>query len=251
MTNNSIPEICDLDIRIDQSTPDDGLSCVTELRLINGEIPIGDEDCDVSLSKLTISVDVAGLIPIPGTRYGEPRKQNRVLVDKSLDQTQTGSSGFRLGMDVELNGSMPFVKLDVGVATSKKTERVAKAVAKEKFEHHRVRAIPNLSWEVSEYDGTALDGTYLDNDQLVGLTRAAGANQTLFEAKISVKQRHITIRPLESSTLSTSVLAKFDDTKKRLMDIFIAKSLSAAVSRERRYSGEIMLSSFRTEIDEE
>lgn len=48
-TTNAFPEICELGIRIDPTTDEDGdISCLAEFRLYKGDIPVGDEECELN-----------------------------------------------------------------------------------------------------------------------------------------------------------------------------------------------------------
>ncbi|WGT48902.1 hypothetical protein [Thioclava nitratireducens] len=244
-TENSIPEICELGIRLDQvETVKGDLRCIAEFRLYNGDLPIGDHECQVSISKATISIELEGLEPSPGTRFGEPRKNNSVPV-KSVTTRETSRSGA-----VNFAGSAS-LKGAKGSASAKfdASSQEGKAVeADDSYEHLRVRALPQLRWEVSEHDGKALDGTYLEEDQLVALQRTDRANRTSFRASVTVKQRDLLIAQIADSERAVDFFSRLNTSQRRLLDIFIAKSLSSALNYKTPYRGEIKLSEHVSEV---
>ena len=114
-TTNSVPEICELEIQIDQPEERDGeLRCVAEFRLFKGDIPIGDEECQISISKAMISVELEGLSPAPGTRYGEPRKNNAVCITKSVRKQTNRGSSFKAGGGIDIGPSSLLTNVTAG-----------------------------------------------------------------------------------------------------------------------------------------
>ncbi len=248
-TINSVPEICELGIRIEPASDQSGhVRCVAELRLFNGDIPIGDEDCEISISRATISIDLEGLSPLQGTRYGEPRKPNAVPIEKGVKQAKVADRSFKAGGEVRLDNSKPNLKLGVGGGIKGSATSETTLSSLETIEHLRVRAIPNLRWEIREAEDTPLDGTYLDGESLVELTKLEHANRSSLGVTLKVKQRDLEIKQGMSGDLSPKFFARFTNNQRRLLDIFIAKSLSAAVSGRGEYRGEISLSEHTDEL---
>ncbi|MDD7973891.1 hypothetical protein [Roseinatronobacter alkalisoli] len=245
-TTNSIPEICELEIRINQPEDRDGeLRCIAEFRLFRGDIPIGDEECQISISKAVISVELEGLSPAPGTRYGEPRKSNAVSITKSIRKQTSSGSRFEAGGC--LSGDFS-ANVTVGGTIHGSSEADTAIEVSDNFVHLRVRALPNLRWEVSEPDGVPLDGTYLEGDDLVRMQKSDRANRASFRAWVTVKQRDLDIKQIISDASSRTFFGRLSTNQRRLLDIFIAKSLSTALNWGKNYRGEIKLSEHFSEV---
>jgi len=250
ITTNSVPEICELGILIDQPEEKEGdLRCVAEFRLFRGDLLIGDEECQISISKAMISVELTGLSPAPGTRYGEPRKSNAVRITKSVRTQTSRARSYGAGGSLGVGGSLTVAKAAIGGEIHHSCEEGSAIEANDTFEHLRVRALPNLRWEVSEPDGNVLDGTYLEGDDLVILQKSDRANQVSFRAWVTVKQRDLVINQITLGTPSLSLFGRLSTTQRRLLDIFIAKSLSSALAWGGTYRGEIKLSEHLSEVE--
>lgn len=251
-TTNSIPEICELGIRIEAASNQEGdLVCVAELRLHNGDIPLGDEVCEVSVSKLTISIDLEGLEAVPGSRHGEPRRPNATRIDRTITQTNAAGKSYKAASDVCFNDTLPSLRASAGGEISGSTARETALTVNDQAEHLRVRAIPSLRWEVTEPDGAQLSGTYLDGESLLGLARAERANRSSLSVSVRVKQRDLNIKQDIAGSSSLNFFSRLGNTQRRLLDIFISKSLSAALNGGGKYLGEIKLSDHFGEIDNE
>lgn len=251
-TTNSMPEICELGIRIVSAPDQEGhLLCVAELRLHNGDIQLGDEVCEVSVSKLTISIDLEGLEAIPGSRHGEPRRPNSTRIDRTVTQTNAAGKSYKAASDASLSTTIPLLRASAEGEISGSTARETALTVNDHDEHLRVRAIPSLRWEVSEPDGAQLSGTYLDGESLLGLAKGERANRSSLSVNVRVRQRDINISQVMTGVSSLNFFNRIGNTQRRLLDIFIAKSLSAAVSGGGKYLGEIMLSDHSGEIQDE
>ncbi len=251
-TTNSIPEICELGIRIVSAPDQEGcLICAAELRLHNGDIQLGDEVCEVSVSKLTISIDLEGLEPVPGSRHGEPRRPNATRIDRTVTQTNAAGKSYKAASDASLNTTTPALRASAGGEISGSTAHETALTVHDQDEHLRVRAIPSLRWEVSEPDGAQLSGTYLNGESLLGLARAERANRSSLSVRVGVRQRDLNINHVVTGVASLNFFNKIGNTQKRLLNIFITKSLSAAVSGSGKYLGEIILSDHSGEIRDE
>lgn len=251
-TTNSMPEICELGIRIVSAPFQEGhLYCVAELRLHNGEIPLGDEVCEVSISKLTISIDLEGLEAVPGSRHGEPRRPNATRIDRTITHTNAAGKSYKAAADAYLNTTIPVLTASAQGGISGSTARETALIVNDQDEHLRVRAIPSLRWEVSEPDGAPLSGTYLGGESLLGLAKAERANRSSLSVNVRVRQRDLNVRQVMTGASSLIFFSRICNTQRRLLDIFIAKSLSAAVSGGGKYLGEIILSNHSDEIQDE
>lgn len=242
-TINNIAEICELGIRIRPSVTSEGeLDCIAELRLCSGDVELGDETCEIAISKMTLSLDIEGLEPVPGSRYNEPRKQPVTQMERTVTQTNSAGKAFMASAGINLDSTTPsFGASAVGeLHGASQRETALKAV--DVFEHQRVKARPNLRWEVREADDSPLDGTYLESDSLVRMSRAERANRSTLVARATVRQKDVSIKQVMRDAASFNFFNRLSTTQRRLMEIFIAKSIDAAVRGNGKYSGEITLS---------
>ena len=117
--------------------------------------------------------------------------------------------------------------------------------------HHRVKALPNLRWEVREADDSPLNDTYLESDSLVRFARAERANRTTVLARATVRQRDVAIDQVVKDKLSLRYFTRISQTQRRLMEIFILKSIDSALRGTGKYVGEITLSSANIQLPDE
>ena len=95
-TRNAVTELCELVIRVEPSAANEGeLDCIVELRVASGDVDLGDETCEISISKLTLSLDLEGSTPVPGSRLGEPRKQPISEMDRVVTQENEVATSFK------------------------------------------------------------------------------------------------------------------------------------------------------------
>lgn len=244
-SKNSISDLCELGVRtVDAGNEAKEFHCIAELRFTVAELPIGDDDCEVKISQATIVVDLEGLEPKPGTRIGEPKKNNAVELTKTMRKDVSSQFSRHADAAVQMSLAAFGTGANANVAFDATTSNNATIEAREKQEFFRVRALPNLVWKVSEYDGAALSDTYLSEDTLLTVNKSDRANRCSVTTSVKVKQRHIEIKAIGPR----SMLKKLSTNQKRLLDIFIAKSLSAAVSAGGSYRGEIKLSETLSEV---
>lgn len=251
-TRNAFLEICELVIRVEPSAVEDcGLECIVELRLASGDVELADETCEVAISKLTLSIDLEGATPQPGSRFGEPRQYPTTEMDRAFTQTNEVATGFKVSANANLDLSGPSLGAAASGTVNAQVRKDTVLTANDRVVHHRVKALPNLRWEVREADDSQLDGTYLESDSLMRFTRTERANRTALLARATVKQRDIKISQVIKDGLSLNFFQRLSTTQRRLMDIFIAKSINSAVRGSGRYVGEITLSSANIELPDE
>lgn len=242
MPNNSIPDLCELLVRLVEDPEDSSaLLCLVDLRIANGEIPLGDEDCRVGFQRLTVSVDTEGVAINPGSRFGEPKKNNSVTISQTVTNQGNKKKGWKTSGGVNQTG-VPLVKAEAEGECS--SGQMTQSILKDEFSDLRVKARPNGKWEVSEPNGGVLDGTYLEGDQLFSSSPFEGANRSGVTLQVKVKQRDLSVNKLMRNDLGFSFFNRLSEGDKRLVDIFIAKTLSKAVYGKRKYMGEIVLSEF-------
>lgn len=239
-TTNSLPDLCELAIQFEECGAEENvLQCIVELRISNGEIPLGDEECEVNFGRLILSVDVEGIAIEPGSRYGEPLKKNAVAVTKTSNTKKSHNQSRR----AQLTGSsakIPEITADFDAGCSTRVEAEVSTIDED--HHLRVKARPNGRWEVTEPDRDILDGTYMQGDTLF-LAKATGkANRRAACVQLKVKQRDLKINKIMRNESAVSFFRRISEDQKRLIDIFIAKSLSNATYSNRKYMGEITLS---------
>lgn len=251
-TTNNIAEICELGIRIRPSASIEGeLDCIAELRLCSGDVELGEETCEIAISKMTLSLDIEGLKPVPGSRFNEPRKQPVAQMERTVTQTNSAGKAFKASAGINFDSTTPSFGASAAgeLHGSSQRETVLKAV--DCFEHQLVKARPNLRWEVREADDSPLDGTYLESDSLVRMSRCERANRSTLVARATVKQRDVSIKQVMRDAVSLKFFKRISTTQRRLMDIFIAKSIDAALRGSGKYSGEITLSASTIDLPHE
>lgn len=242
-TINSFPDLCELEATVSLDTQDaaDNLRLLIDLRIAPGEITLGDHDCEISFTKVTISVSREGLDIVPTTRFGEPLKTNEVTSSKSVTKTDTTSSS----MFGKLAGGLKSGPV-AEVEAEKKRTKTGEAVETrtDEYKHLRVKARPNGRWEVAEYDGGRLDGTYMEQMPLFEAVPANGANRSSVEVTLKLKQKDLKIDTDQESMKPNNFFDRFSENHRRLIDIFIAKSLTEAVYGSGSYTGQITLSQY-------
>lgn len=251
-TRNAVSELCELVIRVVPSdSPEGQLDCIVELRLASGDVDLGEESCVISISKLTLCLDLEGAIPVPGSRFGEPRKQHTSEMDRVITQENQVAKAFRASAGAELDTNGPALGASASGEVKASVRRETVLTTNDRLVHHRVRALPNLRWEVREADDSRLDGTYLESDSLMRFTRAERANRTAVLARATVRQRDVVISQVVRDSFSFKYFDRFNPTQRRLMDIFIAKSIDSALRGSGKFVGEITLSTANIELPDE
>tara|TARA_R100000773_G_scaffold29177_1_gene25060 strand:- start:3789 stop:4583 length:795 start_codon:yes stop_codon:yes gene_type:complete len=241
-SQNSFPDICEFSVSFEPDAEDSNkLSCVVDLRVSCSEVPLGDQECTISFQRLIISVDIEGIDIIPGTRFGEPLKNNSVVKKKTISQakTKTKNRGWSFGGSTK---ARPEGAASAENRSSNETSRDTHISEDEK--HHRVTAKPNLRLEVIEADDDPLDGTYMEREKLFEAKTKQGGNRTAATLCLKVKQRDLSIGQIIRNESALSFFSVLTENQRRLIDIFIAKSLSNSVYGSRKYVGEIILSEF-------
>lgn len=214
---------------------------VLDLRLASGELPLGDDECEVSFERLTISVYREGFEILNGSKYGEPLKENSVAASKaSKSQSQTKSS--TSAKIAAAANKIPLVNVSAEKSSLRQNEKSLST--QESYDHLRVKARPNDRWEVSESDREPLDGTYLQQTPLFQALTLPNANRRSLNVSLKVKQRDLSLKQIRRNGESVGRFERITENQRRLIDVFIAKSLSNAVYGNRKYMGEIILSMF-------
>ncbi|UWQ73301.1 hypothetical protein [Leisingera sp. M658] len=236
---NCFPDLCEFLVKYQNSDDDEAVkSCVVDLRVASGEVPLGDYECLIEFTRLFISVDHEGMDVVSGSLYGDPKRPNEVSRSNQIQEKQEDKGLITGAMELTRKGFTGSGKLER--ARTQATNR--ELTLKEEGTDLRVKARPNLRWEVREPSGEPLDSTFLADDKLLALTKKPDANRSYSSLELKVKQRDLRISPVHGDAQTEKRFAGLTTTKKRLLDIFIAKSLSNASYSNQQYRGEILIS---------
>ncbi|HMQ97035.1 hypothetical protein [uncultured Paracoccus sp.] len=251
-TTNAVSELCELVVRVEPSSArENELDCLVELRLASGDLDLGDETCEISISKLTLSLDLEGASPVPGSRYGDSRRPPTTELDRVVTQKNHVAKGFRASANATLDTTGPSLGASASGEMNASVQRDTVLTSRDLLVHHRVKALPNLRWEVREADDSPLNDTYLESDSLVRFARAERANRTTVLARATVRQRDVAIDQVVKDKLSLRYFTRISRTQRRLMEIFILKSIDSALRGTGKYVGEITLSSANIQLPDE
>ncbi|MCG7572393.1 hypothetical protein MHM39_02340 [Phaeobacter sp. CNT1-3] len=239
INQNSFPDLCELLVEYQDNTEDENIqNCMVVLRVSTGEVQLGDHECTVEFNRLYISVDHEGMEVVSGSLFGEPKKPNEVNRTSELAHkrdTKRNSSG---ALDISRTAFAANSKTEFGYSEAMNQD----IIVREEGTELRVKARPNLRWEVREPDGTPLNSTLLLNDRLVAFSKHSTANRRRSSLSLRAKQRDIQIKPHSGDAKTEKLFAYLTTNKKRLLDIFIAKSLHEAATSSQPYRGEILIS---------
>jgi len=242
--NNSIAELVDLSARLVKGSDDDGQSLNVELRVHPHSVYGPNDLCiSVAIKRLLLNLDLNGLEIVPGTRYGEPTKDNVAVrefthvTEVSEEATGSGEAAIKIS--------------PIGTPEVSTTGRASGSIAakealsyKDTRTFSRVRALGNMRWEVAEppWEIQKLDLTYIPDKTLCRLSVKDRANQKSLEIKATVRQRDLDLEADRASRL----LPFRTPNQKKLLKIVIAKALST----EGEYNGLITFSKSAIEIED-
>lgn len=240
--NNSIPDLVELCLRIAPIGEDGQRDVKTDLRIhpISLDGPHG-VTFSVSLKKATLDMELNGVAVTPGSRHGEPTRSNFEILEVNISSeraVEDASSG-----EVGAKGSVVGVELSGKGSTSSAAKSKDVRSHTEQRKHHRVRAMGNLKWEVSEphWEPQVLDLTYLDNEAICRVGANDGANFKSIELKAIAKQKDIAIE------ITKANFPKFlNPNQQKLMSILISKSLTS----KEKHNGIVTFSESVCEIED-
>jgi hypothetical protein len=246
---NSLPDLLELLLRVVPSKgKGGGFDVSSELRITKGIVE-GEEDLsfEVALRRVWLDLNLDGLDPISGTRFGEPVKDNEAEVKRktSLEVVKQGEAHAKIGLSIgpsKVSGS-----LSAGAEGKAAEKTVQSTTSTEKILHLKVKARPNLKWEITESPQLdELDGTYLEGiegDPLCKVSAKKGANFRSIQLDAIVKQRDVILRALKEKRL----ISFRHPTQEKMMKILIAKALSGT---DNQFNGVIEFSRSEIEIEE-
>lgn len=246
---NSFPQICEFKVHFEPKEGAEGcLDCIVELRVGRDEVPLGDEDCEIAFRKLTISVANEGLDILTHSRFGEPRKKNAVPLKNETTIIDKGKNIAGWGVNISSN-KKPSVAGNLGHEAENATTNSRQYL--DEGHYFRVKARPNDRWEVTEPAQQLLDDTYLCGDALFSAKRTKQPNRCRSSLSLKVKQRDLSISGMFADERSKTFFGRMNENQKRLLDIFICKSLSQLAYADRRYAGELVLAEVERDFFDE
>lgn len=236
---NAIPDLVELMVRVVHSVTDEGQKEIrSELRVQPAMLDGSNKlRFSVGLKRLMLSLDLSGLQPVPGSRHGEPIKDNQetrehtVSTEISVERRRAGGLGLKLALNSELSA-----KKDDSQAVAEK----GTVSTTEKQTHYRVRARGNLTWEVSEppWEMPILDGTYLNDAVLCRVSNQDRANTKQVDLTAYAKQKDLLFTPEKAGVFRGT-------NERKLLQVLLSKALAGSES----FNGLVAFS--RSEIDVE
>jgi hypothetical protein len=240
-------DLCDFNLRLSRSNQENEVSCHADLRISAANLQLGDNDCTVAISQAKLKMQVEGFSEVFGTRFGEPKRNNEVILKYEGKSIREQALSGKAGLSFEISELK--AKLGIGAGVNISSDKLSRfeLVSTDQIEFLRVCAKPNFSWIVSELrDDQSLEATYLSNDCLIRLQLRKNANRRIIKGEILVAQRDIRIEA-HSGSLSKST----DTNKRRLMDILIAKSLSETINYGSVYLGVVKIAEVSVEFEDD
>lgn len=237
--NNPLPELIELCLRVGSAVDSGHHDVKTDLRVhpqsVDGEDEISFE---VRIKKLTLDMELNGLAVIPGSRFGEPTKPNvetreqTVLVERTKESNASG--------EAELNSSLVFT----GKGGASRKVAIKETVSHSEGQtHHRVRAVGNLKWDVTQppWEDETLNLKALDDTAICRVQALDRANQKSVTLKAVVKQKDMTL------DVSKKGFPFFRNAnQKKLMGVLVSKALAF----EGNYNGTVTFSESAFEIED-
>lgn len=241
--NNAVPDLLELLLRVVNSGTKAKIANLhVDMRIARVELECPDGLCfAVGLKRVWLSLDVTGLAPLPGSRYGEPTRPNETslkqkFVSESTVESQTGSAG-----ELRLNAS-PGANINAKFGAKEKTKNSVTSTALST--HTKVKARANLKWEITESpDLDHLDGTYLNDDVLCRASVLAGANSKSVQLDAYAPQKDVTLE-LKSHK---NVFSWPSKNHEKMLKVLIAKAIAGSAVP---YSGIVTLSRSGVEIED-
>ena len=222
---NSLPDLLELLLKVVPSKGKaKGFDILPELRITKGIVEGDDDLCfEVALRRVWLDLNLDGFEPISGTRFGEPVKDNEAEVKRktSHEVVKQGEAHASIGLSVtpsKVGGS-----LSGGAKGKAAAKTVHSTTSTEKISHLKVKARPNLKWEITDsLQLDELDGTYLEGNQgdpLCKVSAKTGANLKSVQLDATVRQRDVVLRAQKEKRL----ISFRNPTQEKMIKILIAK----------------------------
>lgn len=222
--NNSIPELVELSSRMETNPGGPESELKIELRVHPASVD-GPHDLtfSASLTRLVLSLDLVGLSVVPGSRFGEPTRKNEAIFEMTISK-ENGAEQKRAG---EIGASASILRA-VSVSTRQtdsqgRTSKETIAQSETKH-HHRVCALGNLNWEVTQppWETQILDLTYMNDETLCKVRTRDRANQKSLVLRAFARQRDVSC---DAEKAGFPFLRT--PTQKKLMNILLSKALAS------------------------
>lgn len=241
---DSVPELVQLGVRLlKPNDPDSKEEVRVELRVNSAPLEINErETYDVSLMKLTLSLDVSGFAIEPGSKRGEPTRPPEVIKTETVvtEFSRTGGAGAKGGLT--LGVAEQSLKIQ-GEASGSVTNKESVSTTKED-RHILVIAKGNDTWEVSEppwAENKRLNSKYLNDDPLCLVTKQDRANLHTVDLIAYARQRDLCFDPTHNK-LFGGLLTPID----KLLGVILAK----AISRDQPYRGVVTFSHVVVDVED-
>lgn len=249
--NNSLPELLDLRLRVQDCSKSEGRKDVrVDLRVNCVELD-GPEGyvISVQLHKATLDLQLAGFDAVPNTRLGEPMRELEVKEKQTTKLTTSMEGRATAAAGVDVTKVVP-ATLKLSADATVQAKLASTYTAKEDITAYRVKARGGDTWEVSEprlktgkSELVPLDGTYLLDGVLCKLAPQRGANMKNVGVTAYVKQRDMKLGVSKGTVWQTYVSV----SQEKLFNIFVAKSLG---QMRAKYSGVVKLSHSETDVED-
>lgn len=241
---NPVSELVQLGVRLLKSNDLESKEEVrVELRVNSAPLEINErETYSVSLTKLTLSMDVSGFDVEPGSKHGEPTRPTEVIKTETIvtESSRTGGVGAKGGLKVGVAEQSLNIQ---GEARGSVTNKESVSTTKEE-RHILVMAKGNDTWEVSEppwAENKRLNSKYLNDDPLCLVTRQDRANLRSVDLIAYARQRDFCF-DLTHNKLFGGLLTPKD----KLLGVILAK----AISRDKPYSGVVTFSHVVVDVED-
>lgn len=233
---NLVPALVDLrakEVRLeaDSSSLLSNLEC--ELRVGEASVSTDKMYAQVKARRLSLNLELEGLEVVAGSRFGDPIKDNMVVVKATSTVEHISSNKKAADCDAKLGVKERNVSIGAAGHVASENKVTSRADLKEEIYHFRVKAKPNDVWQVAEYNNESLSGTYLAQENLCKLEPVHGANRRRIALSVEVRQKDLEF------DVDRRGVVNIPQTKEKLIQIFLAKH---CLNRSGEYNGIIRLS---------
>lgn len=233
---NSIHDLAELLVFLEAGDgASSSLELSTEIRIASADIDDLDTDISltVSLRRAWLHLDLEGFNVSPQGRHGDSVIQSSAVATTTTAVT-TGSfsAGGSLSGAADVETPKIGFKGSASVGGAFEQKDVLQMQGLQDELHIPVKARPNNRWEITKFNNGLLDGTFMNGSILCQIKHSNSANRHAGSLTLEVSQKDLILQAREQSRISF-----FSNNKKKLLGIFIAKSMSI----DANYNGKIVL----------
>lgn len=234
---NTIPDLAEIIVKFDHTRDDDKPTprLLAELRIGTAEFNDEEPIFDVKAKRLYLDLELDGFSIEFGSRYGEPFRENEIKT-KHTQQTES-EAALAANASLSAGASLhraPSGECNAGTSAKATTKTQNRSERTELTSDLRVKALGNNRWEITEFNGEPLAGTYLNGKkQLCRLRAAPLANRNAVTVTVIVKQKDLVLDRKANFPKNLTL------TREKMLKIVIAKAIS---SNADKYNGNIQLS---------